>query len=80
MNYRPHYDDYDDYYESREDGDKVQTLYRATTHTARRDHGDGHIKKGDRYRRMVTGGYTVNGPRWMNVSKHVVQRAEEVAA
>jgi hypothetical protein len=63
-----------------EEGDEVQTLYRVTRHTARRDHADGRVKKGDRYRRIVTGGYKVGGPRWMNVNKIVTKPAAEVAA
>jgi len=73
------YGDYDDEPEP-EEGEEVQSLYRATTHTARRDHGDGRIKKGDRYRRVVTGGYIVGGARWMRVSKFVLTSPVEVAA
>lgn len=63
-----------------EEGDEVQTLYRTSAHTARRDHADGRIQKGDRYRRIVTGGYIVGGARWLRANKVVIKRAEELAA
>lgn len=49
-----------------EGGNKV---IRINEHTARRDHRQGGIKKGDRYRIVVTRCWRDNGPHWINSYK-----------
>ncbi len=51
-----------------DDGAEVVSFIRYTYHTARKPHG-AHIKPGDRYQRMVIGGYYKNGARWLSVTK-----------
>ena len=46
---------------------------KSTKHVARKDHG--HVKAGDTYRRTVSLGHYIDGPRWMAVTKAVVKRA-----
>lgn len=54
---------------------RVETFYQATEHTARRDHADGKVKAGDRYRKIARGGYHPHGPRWMETWKVILKRA-----
>jgi len=54
-----------------------ETLCSVKVHTARKTYYGGktrEIRVGDRYRRTVTGGYYANGPRWMDVSRSLVQK------
>lgn len=44
-------------------------LVRISNHTARRDHKQGGIKKGDRYRVVVTRCWRHNGPHWISTQK-----------
>ena len=48
------------------------TLQSYSTHTACKDHQDGTVKAGQRYSRVVEGGYTKDGPRWLEVTKTVL--------
>jgi len=45
------------------------TLVRISDHTARRDHKRGGIKKGDRYRLVVTRCWRRHGPHWISTRK-----------
>jgi hypothetical protein len=45
------------------------TLLRISEHTARRDHQKGGIKKGDRYKIIVTRCWRKHGPRWILTRK-----------
>lgn len=49
-----------------EGGNKV---VRTSEHVARRDHKKGRIKKGDRYRVVVTHCWRKNGPHWFATEK-----------
>ncbi|MFA6234403.1 MAG: hypothetical protein WC824_09525 [Bacteroidota bacterium] len=75
-----------------EHGVAVETFSKAELHTARRDHADGRIKKGDKYRKIVTGGYHLgkkersgtgswahssHRPRWIRYYKILIKRAGE---
>jgi len=62
-----------------EDGVCHETKSVTTYHTARRDHADGRVKKGDRYRRTVDMGYVVGGGRWLTTYKRVVRPAAATA-
>jgi len=62
------------------------TMSRSTVHVARKEHLGGQIQPGDTYRRTVTGGYISacaeypeGGPRWLEVRKSLVKRAEVAA-
>lgn len=45
------------------------TLVRITDRIARKDHKDGRIKTGDRYREVITRCYRRHGPSWYYVRK-----------
>lgn len=45
------------------------TLVRISEHTARRDHKKGGVKKGDRYKIIVTRCWRRNGPHWIFTRK-----------
>jgi len=59
------------------DGDVKQTMGTVTIHRAIKDHGQ-NIKAGDRYVRIVTGGYTVGGARWLDVIKAKLEEGQEI--
>jgi len=47
-------------------------VIRKSEHTARKDHKDGKVKKGDRYRVVVTYHWREDGPGWITEEKRVV--------
>jgi len=55
---------------------RIETFSTSSVHVARRDHADGKVRKGDRYRKYVSGGYFKDGPRWMETRKAIIKRAE----
>jgi hypothetical protein len=59
-----------------EKGRSYQTMSRSTVHVARKAHKTygQPINPGDTYRRTVTGGYKVDGPRWLTVSRTLLKR------
>lgn len=60
------------------EGRSYQTLSRSTVQVARKTYGTpGYattINPGDKYKRTVTGGYKVDGPRWLTVSRKLLVR------
>jgi hypothetical protein len=48
-------------------------LIRTAIHTARRDHKNGKIKAGDKYRLTVTRHWRKNGPSWITVAKKKIE-------
>ena len=54
-----------------------QTTTKVTVHTARKDHG--HVKAGDRYKRIVQMGFYVGGGKWLTSRKQVIKRAAQAA-
>ena len=64
----------------------VTTMTRSRVHVARIAHSGGRIQPGDTYRRSIVGGYISaceqypeGGPRWLEVRKSLIKRAEAVA-
>lgn len=47
-------------------------VIRTAVHTARRDHKDGKIKAGDKYRITVTRHWRKDGPHWITTNKRKV--------
>ncbi len=55
-----------------EEGPEKETLRSVRIHRARKTYNEGRyneIRPGDRYRRVVVGGYVVGGPRWLSVNR-----------
>jgi len=50
-------------------GASACTMERVTFHNAAKDYPDSRIVKGERYARIVRGGYTIDGPRWLRVER-----------
>jgi len=52
------------------------TFRRSTEHTARQTHAGAYsaINPGDRYRRVVAGGFFPGGPRFLTVAKYLLER------
>lgn len=46
-----------------------EKLIRQSTHVARKDHKDGKIKKGDKYKLLVFRTWRKDGPHWVHVTK-----------
>lgn len=71
-------EDEDDGYERDDEGRRIFVSFERTTrHTARRDHKDGKVKRGDYYSRTVRAGYHEGGPRWMRIEKRVIESAPQ---
>jgi len=58
---------------------RIETFSSSSVHTARKDHTDGKVRKGDRYRKYIAAGYFKDGPRWMETRKVIIKRAEVTA-
>jgi len=68
-----YHDDDDDNVVELQEGDEVECgIIRSSIHTARRDHQDGFIRKGERYRVVVERFYRVGGPTWLRWSKSTI--------
>jgi hypothetical protein len=66
-----------------EEGDTRCTLRSYKYHTARKTYNEGktnEVRPGDRYQRQVEGGYEVNGPRWLHVTRVRVTKGPAWAA
>jgi len=68
----------DCYEENPNSGDWMQTLGEVTFHTARKDHQDGQIKKGQRYAKVTAGGYVVDGAQWFKSYKVVMKEGQKL--
>ncbi len=56
-------------------GPEVISKIKRSIHTAKRNHKDGRVKIGDRYKVSLTMGYYPNGPRFMRTSKTILKSA-----
>lgn len=57
-----------------------ETLVRVSEHTARADHKDGKVKKGDRYKVWVTRHWRSGGPWWITTRKRVLDTFKTAVA
>ncbi len=58
--------------------DGGNTLIGTTYHTARKDHADGKVKKGDYYSVSVYRYWRKDGPSWIRNFKKVIQKSRQL--
>lgn len=51
-------------------------VIRQSTHVARKDHKDGFIKKGDKYKVRIFRCWKKDGPSWVFQEKNIIKRAD----